>query len=87
MRGQHPLLKHTEVLQHILLPLLTAREVLCLGVTCRAMLIWVLSNPPSSCQVTLSITLCSQAAVTYWVTLRQVARSLSNLTSSRPESS
>lgn len=54
MRVQHPLLKNSEVLQHVLLPLLSAREVLRLGLTCRALLNWVMSTPPSSRQVRLS---------------------------------
>ena len=52
MPGHQLFLASSEVLQHVLLPWLSAADVLRLGLTCKALLSWVLSSPPALWQVT-----------------------------------
>ena len=53
MRGQELFLAASEVLQHALLPCLSAPDLLRLGLTCKPLLSWVLSTPPTLWQVKL----------------------------------
>ena len=51
MRGQDCFLAHAEVLQDVLLPRLSAVDLLRLGATCTGVLSWILNTPPSLWQV------------------------------------
>ena len=51
MHGQQLFLASSEVLQHVLLPRISAPDLLRLGLTCKPLLSWVLSTPPSLWQV------------------------------------
>ena len=53
MHGQQLFLASSEVLQHVLLPCLSATDLLRLGLTCKPLLSWVISTPPSLWQVIL----------------------------------
>ena len=52
--GQHLFLTSTLQLEEVLLPCLPAADLLRLGVSCKAMLSWVMSMPPSYWQVCLA---------------------------------
>ena len=49
--GHQLFLASSEVLQHVLLPCLSAADLLRLGLTCKPLLSWVLSTPPKLWQV------------------------------------
>ena len=53
MPGHQLFLASSEALQHVLLPYLPASDLLRLGLTCKPLLSWVISTPPSLWQVTL----------------------------------
>lgn len=51
MSGQQDFLVSSEVLQHTLLPLLSAADLVRLGITCKALMAWVSSTFPTVWQV------------------------------------
>ena len=53
MGGQQDFMASQKVLQHTLLPLLSAPDLVRLGLTCKALLAWVWSTPPAVWQVML----------------------------------
>ena len=53
MGARNPFLASMVVLKSVLLPRLDATDLLRLGLSCRAMLAWVLSTPPALWQVGL----------------------------------
>ena len=49
--GQQLFLDVAETLQHVLLPLLSAQDLLTLSCTCKAIQGWILGTPPQLWQV------------------------------------
>ena len=81
MIGQQLFLGSQEVLQHVLIPRLSAADLMHLGLTCKAVHSWVVSLPPALWQVSCTApSLCVQ--VPAWGTSRACLPDL--LVCSRP---